>query len=142
MTPTEIRRLAHAINALRPDWPISSLTTFIEKTDLRRQPYRDAAVKLAWVAVDIKPDGTPASETPKRVLEAGPWHRAALIESPNSGRPQPPKREEACRTCGRHLDACICDEVRVNPPKPGDPATGADLARIAAGYAPKHQEAS
>lgn len=106
MTPTEIARLAHAINDLRPDWPIASLTTFINR-QLGGRAYRDAAVALTWVAVDSRNDGTPASDTPKRVLEAGPWWRAAAVENPGSTRAHPPKREEECpRHPGQHAGNC------------------------------------
>lgn len=140
MNETEKQRLAHALNELRPDWPISSLTTFIAK-HFARKPYRDAAVALVWVAVDSKPDGTPASETPKRVLEAGPWHRAVLIDSPGARTAVPPKREESCLTCGRHLNACICGEARVKPEEPAsDAPRRVDELRVLAGLPPKHQE--
>ena len=69
MIPTEIDRLAAAVNALRPDWPTQSLRTFIA-ANLAERSYRDAALALAWVATD------PQTRTPKRVLEGGPWWRA------------------------------------------------------------------
>lgn len=69
MMPPEIDRLAAAINALRPDWPASSLRTFID-THLAGRALPDAAIALTWVACD------PTSRTPKRVLESGPWWQA------------------------------------------------------------------
>lgn len=66
MDLTETTRLAAAINALRPDWPHASLVTFLTR-DLSDRAYRDVAVALTWVACD------PATQTPRRVLEAGPW---------------------------------------------------------------------
>lgn len=130
MNDNETKRLAHAINELRPDWPISSLTNFIGR-DLARRTYRDAAVMLVWVAVDTKPDGTPASNTPRRVLEAGPWHRAVLAEDPSQNTATAPKRHEQCTTCGRHLGACICGEQTSRPSQRGDAAAGAAAARAA-----------
>lgn len=73
LSQAETHRLAAAINALRPDWPLASLSTWI-RTSLAERAYRDAAVALTWVACD------PQSETPARVLEAGPWWRAAQAE--------------------------------------------------------------
>ena len=70
MSQTEAHRLAASINALRPDWPLASLSTFI-RTKLADKAYRDATVALAWIATDEK------TTTPARVLEAGPWWRAA-----------------------------------------------------------------
>lgn len=107
MNPNEAGRLAHAINDLRPDWPISSLRTFIER-NLNGRTYRDTAVALAWIATDTKPDGTHASDTPKRVLENGPWWRAATVENPASLRPQPPRKAEQCTRCGGQLPDCAC----------------------------------
>ena len=77
MNRTEIERLAGAANKLRPDWPWKSLVTFIELHMMDRA-YRDVAVALAWVACD------PATKTPKRVLESGPWWQAAVVGEPTS----------------------------------------------------------
>lgn len=108
MNDNELRRLAHAINEHRPDWPIASLRTFIGK-NLSNRTYRDASVALTWIACDMKPDGSPASSTPKRVLEAGPWWQAAVIGGDaNGGRPNPPKRAEQCTRCGGMLPDCAC----------------------------------
>jgi len=95
MNDNEIRRLAHALDALRPDWPISSLTSFIRK-HLASWPYRDAAVALAYIACDTKPDGQHASDTPKRVLEQGPWRVAAAVGGSTEMRAHAPKRHEEC----------------------------------------------
>lgn len=140
MMPNEIQRLAHATNDLRPDWPISSLRTFIEN-NLSKRAYRDAAVALVWVAVDVKPDGSPASATPKRVLEAGPWWQAASAHDGKVRGNYPPKRDEQCSrhpgqfatNCGGcATDKLADDEVRATPverPRPGDAVAGAALAR-------------
>ncbi|HEY1178260.1 MAG TPA: hypothetical protein VGF17_19065, partial [Phytomonospora sp.] len=65
----ETERIARSANALRPDWPIGSLETFIWQ-QLKHHAYADVAVALAVVATD------PATQTPKRVLESGPWWKA------------------------------------------------------------------
>lgn len=138
MNANEIRRLAHATNELRPDWPVSSLTTFLTR-ELASRTYRDAAVALTWVAVDTNPDGTPASDTPKRVLEAGPWWRATNGDT-GATTPTPPKRHEQCRDCGRHVNRCLCEHGPTPPtsrPTRADALAGANAARLAAGYAPK-----
>lgn len=75
MTRTEAERVAHAVNALRPDWPTSSLLTLIGQ-HLKHRAYRDVAVALAWVACD------PATRTPGRVVEPGPWWQATQAQSP------------------------------------------------------------
>ncbi|MDK9341370.1 hypothetical protein [Propionibacterium freudenreichii] len=69
MIQTEIDRLATAIHALRPDWPMTALRTFIS-VNLTGYAYQDAAVAMAHVACD------PATKTPARVLASGPWWQA------------------------------------------------------------------
>lgn len=139
MTENEIRRLAHAMNDLRPDWPISSLTTFMHRTELANWTYRDAAVALAWVAADMKLDGTPASETPKRVLESGPWRKAIVIENPSARSNTPPHREDQCLDCGRPLTVCArvsdCGEQRTQRHQPADASAAADQIRARLGWA-------
>lgn len=107
MIDNEIRRLAHAINEIRPDWPVSSLTTFIAR-HLARRTYRDAAIALAYIATDTALDGTPASSTPARVLEAGPWWQAvAAGDAQGRATPGPPKPEQECPDhAGRWAGAC------------------------------------
>lgn len=70
----ETERLAAMANALRPDWPLKSLTTFIVN-ELTRRTYREVAIALAWIATD------PATDTPKRMLEAGPWWNASRAQA-------------------------------------------------------------
>ncbi len=70
----ETERLAAMANALRPDWPLKSLTTFIVN-ELTRRTYREGAIALAWIATD------PATDTPKRMLEAGPWWNASRAQA-------------------------------------------------------------
>lgn len=74
MNEHEIARIAAAIHELRPDWPASSLRTIIT-THLADKPRRDVCVALAWVACEA------GTSTPKRVLEQGPWWRAAGVDS-------------------------------------------------------------
>ncbi|TDE03449.1 hypothetical protein [Jiangella asiatica] len=73
MNQVECARLAAAVNHYRPEWPQASLLSFITK-NLAARAYRDAAVALTWVATD------PATETPARVLENGPWWVAARAD--------------------------------------------------------------
>lgn len=61
----EIERIALAANAHRPDWPVSSLVTLLSRHAGR--PYLDLAVAMTVVACD------PATRTPARINEAGPW---------------------------------------------------------------------
>jgi hypothetical protein len=87
MNETEIQRLAHAGNALRPDWPVQSLRTWLERHSHRA--YHDVARALAWVATD------PLTRTPRRMDEPGPWWPAHASENNTLA---PPKREDWCPT--------------------------------------------
>ena len=79
MNETEIDRIAHAANAMRPDWPVASLRTLLNKPELTNRPRRDVAVALAWVACESE------TKTPARVLEPGPWWRATTVEQLPTG---------------------------------------------------------
>jgi hypothetical protein len=72
-TTVEIARLAAAVNLLRPEWPQKSLQTLLER-DHADRPFQDLAVALVAVAVD------PASHTPRRLSEPGPWWQLARLE--------------------------------------------------------------
>lgn len=98
MIRAEVERLARSSNALRPDWRYDSLVTFIE-THLGDRPYRDAAVAMTWIATD------PETRTPARVLEAGPWWRAVMVDvpvtavNPASSCPWHPDQPRSCQCC-------------------------------------------
>lgn len=68
LSRTEVERLAAMGNALRPDWPVNSLTTHIQSNYMTRA-YRDVACALAYVATD------PKTNNPARMKESGPWWR-------------------------------------------------------------------
>ncbi len=98
MNEHETERIAAAMHQLRPDWPVSSLRTLIAKK-LADRPRRDVAVALAWVACE------PNSATPARVLEAGPWWRAAAVEG-QANRREPYDPAKFCGTCGKPEMRC------------------------------------
>lgn len=127
----EVHRLAAALNSLRPDWPARSIATFIDR-ELKARTYRETAVALAWVATD------PTTETPKRVLEQGPWWLATRAQAATVS--VIPTR------CGEHPEhrASSCPECTQ---RSGDAAAGAELARQAiragrARFVPEHQRAA
>lgn len=97
MNDHEAQRIAAAANALRPDWPTSSLLTIIRKNLLDR-PRRDVAVALAWVACE---SGT---SNPGRVLESGPWWQAAAVDGQTTGRREPFDPATCCGTCNKPND--------------------------------------
>lgn len=109
MNEHEIERIAAATHALRPDWPNQSLRTLI-RNKLGSRPRRDVAVALTWIACD------PATSTPARVLETGPWWRAAAADDQSTGTaPRPPKVGTACATCGREATPTCCDQPTTRP---------------------------
>jgi hypothetical protein len=99
MNEHEIERIADAMHHARPDWPVKQLRTLISEK-LADRPRRDVFVALAWVACE------PATASPYRVLEAGPWWKAAAVEGTLV--PRHPTPDTFCQNCGRELGNC-CD---------------------------------
>ena len=71
MNDNEATRIAHAMNAARPDWPIKQLETLLGDLRISHRPRRDVFVAMAWVASEAD------TTSPYRVLESGPWWKAA-----------------------------------------------------------------
>lgn len=91
MNENEIGRIAAAANLLRPDWPIASIKTLLEKPELVNRPRRDVAVALVWVACESD------TKTPSRVLTAGPWWQASAVDrAPEENLRRPPRKDEEC----------------------------------------------
>lgn len=102
-------RIAYAINVLRPDWGIVSLTTLIGEL---RRPLPDCAVALTVVALDE------ASTTPGRVRELGPWWNAAnAAGEPQAATGAIPRTEPRCPRPGHehelrdHCRICRSDGI-------------------------------
>lgn len=145
MTPIELHRLAGAIATLRPDWPASSLQTFIERHFAHRAA-RDVAVAMAYVALD------PATEKPGRVLEAGPWWQAAATSDVPTARNTCPRHPLAPMridprtghaTCaGCHVDQQADDSTAAHfDRKPCPPEARAALGRPAVEEQPSEVQA-
>ena len=108
MNEHEIERIACAFGVLRPDWPVPSLRTLLRRPELANRPRRDVAVALAWVASES------ATVTPARVLENGPWWRAAAIEGGTRGHQHVARvygltegdPREVCHICGQIREDC------------------------------------
>ena len=133
MNDYEIQRIAAAMNTARPDWPLKQLLTLLADPRLANRPRRDVFVAMAWVASDV------GTGNPYRVLESGPWWRAAMVETPQATVRHPPKREQECRVHpGEYADHCrVCnapkayDDPNPVPSLPGqaDPNRWATEAR-------------
>jgi len=99
MNDHEKDRIAAALHQLRPDWPTKSLRTLLDKPQIADRPRRDVVVALGWVACET------ATATPARVLEAGPWWRAAAVES--ASRPlEHLEPQDRCKTCAKSRADC------------------------------------
>jgi hypothetical protein len=99
MDDHEAQRIAAAMHVARPDWPALSLLTLIRKKLIDR-PRRDVFVALAWIASE------PASHTPARVLENGPWWKAAGVEGTIANRPPTWEPDTVCSVCSKPEAAC------------------------------------
>lgn len=98
-TPNEIERLAGLGNALRPDWPIKSLRSYLS-ANLSTRTYQDLAVALSWICTD------PATQTPARLLENGPWWAATAAHSVKAGQRQTCPEHRVTLTAG-NCPRCI-----------------------------------
>lgn len=143
MNDYEAERIAAAINVLRPDWPTRSLITLLGRPQLASRPRRDVLVALAWVAAE------PNTANPGRVLEAGPWWKAAAAGeptastrypakagSPDECRTHPGEWANTCRACAGDRLAGERETGRREAADPGPVAARvAELRRIARGAA-------
>ncbi|MCL2453756.1 MAG: hypothetical protein FWD18_00410 [Micrococcales bacterium] len=117
LSTTEIDRLAAMANAVRPDWPIRSLRTGIA-TNHRARAYQDVAVAMAWIATD------PATRTPGRLDEAGPWWDAAQAGSSGQEHGRSDPRSPRCQVVGhgsypvRNCGACRFESLDPSDPTP------------------------
>jgi hypothetical protein len=73
MNEHDVEEIAASLHVLRPDWPSAQIRTLI-RDHLQDRPRRDVLVALSWVA------GDSASHTPYRVLQNGPWWKAAAAD--------------------------------------------------------------
>lgn len=82
---------------------------------------QQARAALAWRLRDWGvADAEPKARLFIGELVARGWRMAPERES----RPIPPKPAEACRTCGRHADRCLCDDgPTTRPPRPASDVT-------------------
>jgi len=115
LTDTEVSRLADGVTGFRPDWPGRSVRAFIA-AHLRDRTFADVAVALAVVAAD------PASETPARVLEPGPWWLATRANRPTDATFVPgPGADPACSRPGHEHERqaacrlCRAEQLAAEP---------------------------
>lgn len=128
MNDYEIEKIAAAINILRPDWPTRSLITLLKRPQLAGRPRRDVLVALAWVASE------PNTANPGRVLEAGPWWKAAAAGEPQTSSRYPAKAgsPDECRLhpgeWAVSCRACAADRLTGEQSTPGRLTPAAEVA--------------
>lgn len=109
MNDHEKDRIAAAFHQLRPDWPAKSLRTLLDRPVLTDRARRDVIVALGWVSAEEN------TSSPARVLENGPWWKAAGVTGEVTKRHA--TTATACHTCGRELSDSCCD-APTNRPAP------------------------
>jgi len=115
--PAAIDRIAAAMNAIRPDWKVSSLRTFLT-THHGARPYRDLAIAAIAIATDSK------TTTPMLLNQHGPWWAAAQVASGSSAPihyercPQPGHTSYSAANCG----ACEYDALDDSPGRADTPS--------------------
>lgn len=107
LTRNEGERLARSINALRPDWPMPSLLTFIEKH--AHMPLLDLTLQLTYVACDEK------SKTPARMDSHGPWKYLLVGPRDNEGPKYRYTNPRDCHVCGQPENTCRKDDHEYAP---------------------------
>jgi hypothetical protein len=110
ITRNDAEQIAAAVSSLRPDWPLGSIMTLIEK-QLTHWTYLDLVVGMAYIAAERNPDGTPTSRTPARVKEDGPWRSIGHVDPNATAARERAARELAERRAGiaernRAVEAC------------------------------------
>lgn len=129
LSRTEVERLAAAAHELRPDWPVTSLVTWLQ-ADHTHRAYRDVAVALAYIATDSE------TRTPKRMNETGPWWGVGPAAAGTTD-----IRFERCQEPGHssfpawNCSACRAEEIaqtyRPEAPSPDEERQAAEAAEIA-----------
>lgn len=106
----QIARLAAAMNALRPEWPVRSLTTYLTASHTGRA-YADLVVAAAWICADER------TVTPARLGEHGPWWIAAGLSTAKGTPTVGPGAEPRCERDGhehelaRHCRCCRAETL-------------------------------
>lgn len=101
MTRNEAERIARAVNALRPDWPVQSLMTFLGKH--ADWPVLDLTLQLTYVAMD------PKTKTPNRIEQHGDWKYLLVGPREQAGVQYRYTDPRDCTTCGRPEKDCRKD---------------------------------
>lgn len=88
--------IVRAVNALRPDWQLSSLRTFIARNCHDREP-SELLIAFTACATATLPDGSPAATTPAHVLQPQWWPAPVDLDH---------RADMQCDICGRNETQC------------------------------------
>lgn len=105
LTTSEVTRIARSVVAIRPDWQLNDIYTFIDHR-LRDKDFHAVAVASAWVAAD------PLTKKFVRIESSGPWWN--LIGQPTLLASVEIPDHERCVTCNRHQDSCDGQSTRTH----------------------------
>lgn len=117
MTKNQGQALAAFVHEMRNDWDAPGILAQLAKCQhLNAWEVAHALLRLA---------ATPEAKTPGALMTtSGPhWRERTRVETP-----MPPRRQEQCLDCGRHLDGCLCGG-QVTRRERGDATAGASLVR-------------
>ena len=98
----DIQRIAVSVHQIRQQWPVESLKTFIRNRADRMTPL-DLHLQLIYVAHD------PATTTPARIDQHGPWKYLLTGPREQQGPDYRYSDPRDCTTCGRPERACRKD---------------------------------
>lgn len=124
-TDNELTRLAGMASSLRPDWEPRAVRAVLARRH-RDRAYADLAVALAVICTD------PATATPGRLDEHGPWWTAtrALVTGFGTTPDVGPGREQPCNRPGHEHEPaptcrlCRAEAITGTPPsQPAPPVT-------------------
>lgn len=104
MNRPEAEQIATAVSIIRPDWVRTSLLTTLERLPAhhRARPARDVHLALVFLAYD------PATHTPGRLGQDGPWWAVAALAGPGTDMPREPGIVTYCTHGEPGLRCTLC----------------------------------
>lgn len=98
LTTSELTRISRAIIAIRPEWQLNEVYTFLEQR-MRDRGFHELATAAVWVAAD------PLTKKIIRLEASGPWWNLLAQGELMRGTPEVPD-ELRCFTCKRAESEC------------------------------------
>ena len=98
LTTSELTRIARAVIAIRPDWQLNEVYTFLDQR-MKDRGFHELATAAAWVAAD------PLTKKIIRLESSGPWWNLLAQGELTRGAPDVPDHLR-CFTCKRTESEC------------------------------------